>query len=138
MANQTHGFGTRITIGAVTFEEIDVTPIGLTRDDPVEQTSNSGTLYRRFAPAPLKTKNAVTATVYYEKEDIDTIKAKLESDTAETVTITFKDASTLTDTGWLQSFEPDAQVATDRPQATITLEFEGETASGTDEWTYTS
>jgi hypothetical protein len=138
MANQTHGFGTRISIGAVTFEEIDVTPVGLTRDDPVEQTSNSGTLYRRFAPAPLKTKSPATATVYYEKDDLAAIKAKLESDTAETITITFSDSSTLADTGWLQEFTPDAQVATERPQATITIEFEGETSAGTDEWTYTS
>jgi hypothetical protein len=137
MANQTHGFGTRISFGSVTFEEIDVTPNGFVKDDPVEQTSNAGTKYRRFAPAPLVTKSAITATVYYNLDDLAAIKTAVESETAETITTTFSDATTITDSGWLQEFTPDAQTATERPQATITIEFEGETAAGSDNWTKT-
>jgi len=137
MSNQTHGFGTRIGIGSVTFEEIDVTPNGFVRDDPVEQTSNAGTMYRRFAPAPLKSKSAITATVYYNLDDLAAIKSQLESDTAGTITTTFSDATTITDTGWLQEFTPDAQTATERPQATVTFELEGETSTGSDNWTKT-
>jgi hypothetical protein len=142
MADQTTGFGTRITIAGtvtVSFEEVDTTPASLTKDDKVEQTSNAATQHRRYAPAPLTMKEPATATVYYQKDtNLADIKTLVEDTTVATVTFAFADGSTLADQGWLQSFEVDAQSPTERPTATITIEFEGESSAGVDGWTYTS
>ena len=138
MSYQDDGFGTRIdvTAGAShTFFETAVTPMGFEGDDPVEQTSNANTRYRSLAPGALVTKSAATATVYYEKDKVAAIVADLQ--VLGSIQVTFEDGSDFTDTGWMQSFVPDEQAGGDRPTATLTIAWEGETAAGVDELVYT-
>lgn len=140
MAYQDDGFGTRVSIAAasatITFIETEVTPIGFEGDDPVEQTGNSNTAFRSFAPGALVTKTPVTATVYYDKSQTEAIEAALQ--VSGTITVTFEDGSKITDTGWLQSFVSDSQTAGERPTATITIALEGESSAGVDSYTYTA
>jgi hypothetical protein len=139
MSYQDDGFGTRITVTANathTFEETAVTPTGFEGDDPVEQTSNNNTKFRSFAPGALITKSSATATVYYEKDKVEAIYADLQI--PGTITVTFEDTSDFTDNGWMQSFVPDEQSGGERPTATLTIAWEGESAAGADSYTYTA
>ena len=138
MSYQDDGFGTRITVTANathTFEETAVTPMGFEGDDPVEQTSNNNTKFRSFAPGALITKSSATATVYYEKDKVAAIYADLQI--AGTVEVTFEDGSDFTDNGWIQSFVPDEQSGGERPTATITIAWEGESSAGVNSYVYT-
>lgn len=128
----TTGYGTRISFGAITLKEVEVTPMGLTLDPSIEQTSNANTNYASFEPGDLITKTPMTATCKYNIADMVALNAVIKTKTKQSITTTYSDGATSVDIGWLVSFAPDPLTRGSDPSATIVIDWEGEAEDGTD------
>ena len=135
MANETTGFGIRVSITPtsgtpVTFKETEVTAVGYTGDDKIEQTTNDNTAFRSFEPGDLIEKTSLSGTAGYSSSDTANIKAALN--VKGVIVTTFKSGKTITDNGWLSSWNMTTGSRGNMPLCNFTVEFEGEDASGTD------
>jgi hypothetical protein len=108
------GYQSLITFAAsttISLWEKTVQPPGLDGGDPVVQ--------RTMAPRALITMTPHTFTAAYDPAVYSSILSLLNVET--TVTVTFKDGSTLAFYGFLQKFEPAAMSEGTQPEATVTI-----------------
>jgi hypothetical protein len=99
--------------------EKQVTPPGMDGGEPIEQTTMWNDNYRTFAPRALITMTPHTFTGAYDPAFYSAAAALINVET--TVTVTFKDGSTLAFYGFLQKFDPQALVEGQQPEATFTI-----------------
>ena len=120
------GFGTRITFAALTFEEKSVKPPGFDGGDAIDITHNGTTERMRQAAQQLIKITDLTASVVYNTEEIDDIKAQINVE--QPITVTFSEPAgptTAVAEGFLQSFEPDDQTRGDQPMAKMKIVYTG-------------
>lgn len=116
------GYQSLITFAAsttISLWEKTVTPPGLDGGEPVVQTTMHNTQWRTMAPRALITMTPHTFTAAYDPAVYSSILSLLNVET--TVTVTFKDGSTLAFYGFLQKFEPAAMSEGTQPEATVTI-----------------
>ena len=138
MALQDNGALARIQIvvgaATVTFTETEVPTFSYVGDDPVDNTTNVITKFRRRSPGAFITKEDVTATVQYDPAERSTIAGIMQQ--KGTITVTFPDNSQESDTGWIKDFSGTSMVINEMPVANVVFSFEGEQADGTDDYAY--
>jgi hypothetical protein len=87
-------------------EEVEVTPGGFTLGTPVDQTTMWNNTYETAAPQALRQQKDVTITFAYDPQAVIDIDAMAGIE--QTLTIRYKDGSTLANFGWVNEddFEP--------------------------------
>jgi len=127
MAERLTGFGARITFSTsttVVFKEKSVTIPGLDGGDGVDTTTNANTAYKSATPQDLVALTNAAGTVTYDQATIAAIKAAIN--VIQNVTYTFNDGSKWVFEGWLKSFTPNEDSATEQPTAAIEIVATGE------------
>jgi len=113
-----------------TFLEKGVTPSGLEGDDNIDTATNASTKFNSAEPGDLVTKTDLTARVVYKLSQKDEIKSIMQI--PGVVTLTDKLGNTSVDNGWIKGFVADELVKGEQPTATLTIGYEGEDSTGTD------
>jgi hypothetical protein len=87
-------------------EEVEITPGGFTLGTPVDQTTQWNVTYETAAPQGLRQQKDVTITFAYDPQAIVDLDAMAGIE--QTLTIKYKDGSTLANFGWLNEtdYEP--------------------------------
>jgi len=130
MASLTTGNKTRVTFGSIVLKEVSVTPMGITLDPSIEQTSNANIKFNSLEPGDNQTKTPLSLTCKYNINDVVALYAEIG--VKQLITITYSDGSTKADIGWVVSFAPDALTVNVDPSATIGIDWEGESDAGVD------
>jgi hypothetical protein len=103
----------------ISFWEKSVTPPAMEGGDPVNTTTMHNSAWFTKAPRALTDLEPMTLTAAYDPDAYNQILAIINERT--TVTVKFKDGSTLAFYGYLQRFEPGELVEGTQPECTITL-----------------
>lgn len=117
------GHSTKITLASdtdISFWEKQVQPPGIDGGDPVERTTMHNTSWRTFGPRSLKTLTEAQVTAEYDPDVYSQIVAIVNVET--TVTVTFKDGSTVAFYGYLRSFEPQEVEEGEPPMCEIVIQ----------------
>lgn len=99
--------------------EKSVTPPSANGGDSIDQTTMHNTTYRTKAPSALLDLGDSSFTAAYDPDAYNQIIAIINEET--TITVTFKDGSTLAFYGYLQAFEPAELTEGSQPEATVTI-----------------
>lgn len=116
------GFRSLVTFALDTNIELwekQVTPPGLDGGDSVEQTTMHNQTYRTFAPRSLRTLTEMKFTAAYDPQIYVSVLAAINRE--DTITVAFKDGSTVCFFGYLKNFEPGELVEGTQPEATCTI-----------------
>lgn len=116
------GYQSLVTFAAnptISLWEKAVTPPGLDGGEPVVQTTMHNTQWRTMAPRALITMTPHQFMGAYDPAIYTSILTLINVET--TVTVTFKDGSTLAFYGFLQKFEPAQLQEGTQPEAAITI-----------------
>jgi len=132
MAIQEDGHATLITFaeGAISFEEKEVTPPGISGGGPNDITTMHNTDWRTRAAKKLKTLTTSGATVAYDPECY--VSALAQINVNQEIMVTFPDGETVTFWGWLDEFIPNPSKEGEQPTAEIKIEPSNRNASGTE------
>lgn len=116
-----NGHRTLISISGVTaqFEEVSVTPPGISGDDPVEQTNMRANNYRTFSGGALMTMTEMSIKVNYAVGAYTQLLPLIRKN--RYVTITFFDGSSISLYCIIASFTPDEVNTNEKPTATLVL-----------------
>ena len=130
MARLTDGFSTTISFaqGAITVEEISVTPPGVEGGGENDTTTMQNSAWRTRQPKKLKTLSESSVTVSYDVAAYSQIIAQVNVN--QLITITFPDATTLAFWGWIDTFVPGELVEGEQPTAEMTIIPSNQNASG--------
>lgn len=122
------GYSTKITLSldtTIEFWEKTVKPPGMDGGDKIDQTTMLNDDWRTFASRSLITLTDSTIKAAYDPNLYNAILGLVNvqkiGSSAQIITVTFPDGSTLAYYGFLQSFEPDEMVEGTQPTATIVL-----------------
>jgi len=116
------GFPTTIAFAAnstVSFWEKEVTPPGLDGGEKVPQSTMLNTALRTFASRGLYELSDVSVKAAYDPNVYNQIISLIN--TEGSITIKWKDGSTIDFFGYLQKFTPDNVVDGTQPEASITI-----------------
>ena len=116
------GYRSLITIAAdtnVEFWEKSITPPGLDGGDPIDTTTMHNDVYRTMAPRGLKTMTPVTVVAAYDPIVYSSVLPLIDVET--TITITWRDGTTLAFYGFIQKFEQGELVEGELPEITLTI-----------------
>lgn len=116
------GFKSLITLARDTnikFWEKTVQPPSLDGGEPIDFSTMHNTRYHTKAPRSLIDMGPVVAVCEYDPKVYDEIRESINEPT--TVTVLWKDGSTLAFYGWLQKFETAAMEEGAAPEATVTI-----------------
>ncbi len=116
------GFRTLVTFASnptIGFWEKEVTPPGLQGGDPVDTTTMHNVRWRTRNPRQLITMENFKLNCAYDPYLYTSLLALLNVKT--TVTVTFRDGTTLAFYGFLQSFIPGSLKEGEQPMAEITV-----------------
>jgi hypothetical protein len=130
VARLTDGFSTTISFaqGAITVEEISVTPPGVEGGGENDTTTMQNSAWRTRQPKKLKTLSESSVTVSYDVAAYSQIIAQVNVN--QLITITFPDATTLAFWGWIDTFVPGELVEGEQPTAEMTIIPSNQNASG--------
>ena len=103
----------------VSFWEKQVTPPGLDGGEKVPQTTLQNSTFRTFASRGLYELSDVTVKAAYDPNLYTQIASLINSEGS--ISVKWKDGSTLDFFGYLQKFMPDALVEGTQPECTITI-----------------
>lgn len=122
------GYSTRITLAldtTISFWEKTIQPPGIDGGEKIEQTTMLNDDWRTFAARALTTLTDSTVKVAYDPNLYNSILSQVNvqkvGSSAQVITITFPDGSTLAYYGYLQSFAPDELVEGTQPTATVMI-----------------
>src|SRR5688572_8154423 len=116
------GHSSLVTIGAdpdCSVWEKTVNPPGVDGGDSIEQTTMHNDDWRTFAPRSLKTLTESTFKASYDP--IYFTQLLLLINVRTTITITWREGSTLAFYGYLKAFIPDELAEGTQPEATVTI-----------------
>lgn len=99
--------------------EKTVQPPGVDGGDAIEQTTMHNSDWRTSAPRSLKTLMESSFKCAYDPNCYNQLITQINLET--TITVTFRDGSTLAFYGWLRTFEPDELQEGTQPEATCTF-----------------
>ncbi len=99
--------------------EKQVTPPGLEGGDSIEQTTMWNDVYRTFAPRSLRTLTEMQFTAAYDPQVYVSVLAAINRE--DTITVRFKDGSTLAFFGYLKNFQTGELVEGTQPEATCVV-----------------
>jgi len=123
MAVMNDGFKTTISFSgagsAITFEEKEVTPPGLSAGGAIDTSTMQNTTWRTMQPKALKTLSEATVVVAWDPIFYTSVQAMIGVN--QSITITFPDLQTITFFGWVDEFTPNANVEGEQPTAEITI-----------------
>lgn len=112
------------------FEEISITPPGISYGGPNDTTTMRNTAWRTMQPKKLKTLTPFTETCKYDPAVLNQILSMMG--TITTVVITYPDNSTYRFQGWIDEFTPNEIVEGEMATAVITVVPSNQTAAGTE------
>ena len=124
MAVETNGAKTTVSWNSVTLEVLGVTPPTYTRDDPVDNTSNSSGAIREFVAGLRYTIGELSVRAKFDSSTYATLKG-LAGNTAGSVTtadltVTYDSgATTVFDDCYCQSVDVDEIVEGSAPEMTV-------------------
>lgn len=116
-----NGHRTLIEIVGITplFEEISVTPVGVTADDPIEMTTMRTNNWRTFLGGALLNAEEIQAKVSYAPNALPQVIAILRQN--RFCRVFYPDGAQASFYAVVMSFVPDEHTTGDRPEATLVL-----------------
>lgn len=125
------GFSSKITITGkttISFWEKSVQPPALDGGPKIEQTTMFNTMRQDFAPQVLYEVTDIAVKAAYDPAVYTDIMSAINQ--PGTITITWRDGSTLADYGYLRAFRPDPLERGRQPEATVEFSFTGVDSTG--------
>ncbi len=104
---------------AVDFQEIDVTPPGMSGGGGIDVTNMRNLVVRTMSPKQLKSMTAITFTAAYKASVYTTCWEMLQQN--QLITLTFPHDETLQVWGFLDDFTPGSHSEGQRPTASVTI-----------------
>lgn len=122
------GYSTKVTLSLNTTIELwekTVKPPGIDGGDAIQQTTMHNTTWRTFASRGLLTLTEHTFKAAYDPSIYTSILSMINvqkvGTSAQVITVTFPDGSTLAFYGYVKMFEPDEHQEGTQPEATVTI-----------------